>query len=157
MLLYVCTGIILYTGDNSLLWLKFQFETSHYPGFEELRPFLRDNYDFDMEFVKALDGFEWLSWLVQEVSSSQEGHKSKFVLKVGEVEKDRDMVPELEWRQEMMQHFRDHGITCQLVVPTACRKLHCFYRADDGGKFVWWEQLAITLTHSGGNEGAYIL
>ena len=87
-----------------------------------------------MKFLKALDGFEWLSWVVQDVSLSQEGQRSKFVLEVAETQKDRDLVSELQWRQTMMQQFRGNGIICQVIVPTTTGQLHSSYKADDGSK-----------------------
>ena len=115
-------------------YLNFQYDTSHFPGFEELRPFLRANYGFQMAFIKALDGYEWLSWLVQDISPSHEGHGTKFVLKVGGIEKDRNVATEVQWRQAMMKQLTNHGIVCPEVLPTTSGTLHCFYKDDNGGK-----------------------
>ena len=126
-----CHSLAIKSTNHSI---NFQYNTSHFPGFEELCPFLRANYGLELAFIKALDGYEWLSWLVQDVSPSHEGHGSKYVLKIGQNEKNRDIATEARWRQAMMKHLADHGIVCPVVIPTIPGSLHCSYRAGTGGK-----------------------
>ena len=132
---YLLSNMTCY--DVSSMYIYFQFETSHMPGFEDLRPFVRSEYGFELECIKTLDGAEWLSWLVKDVSASQEGHCPKYVLKIGGVD-DRDIGTELQWRQAMMKHFGDNGIVCSAVVPATSGQLHCSYKTDDGGKTEEW-------------------
>ena len=97
------------------------------PTFDDLYTLLKDNYGFSMDYIETLDGCDGISWLV---AAEQNGQCTKFVVKLAPV---KGFVTELQHRQRVMQHLTDHGIACQVIVPTASGQL-CFLHETPNGK-----------------------
>ena len=96
------------------------------PTFEDIHTLLEDNYGFSMDYIQTLDGCDGISWLV---AVEQNGQCTKFVVKLAPVE---GFVTKLQHRQRGIQHFKDHGIACQVMAPTASGHLYFLHESANG-------------------------
>ena len=70
--------------------------------------------------------------LVGHITAEGETAQAKCVVKLVSKEDDRGVITELQYRQRVMQHFKDHGITRQEMVPTKSGRLYCLHETTNG-------------------------